>query len=135
MALRIILDKPEKEKTSLWKMMREAVKKGLIKDKHFGHIMEQPLDSQSKPYVEDLPDAIAYLRNHEAHGSTALGPWSVVVLRICADIASYYTELYVILNLPIELDNSVFIIFCPLQFILHRSFLRNCSDHLGFLSF
>ncbi len=86
MALRIILDKPEKDKPSLWKMMREAVNKHLIKDKHFGHIMEQSLDSQSKPFVEVLPDVIAYLRNLEAHGSTALGPWSVMVLRICADI-------------------------------------------------
>jgi len=86
MALRIRLDKPEKNKPSLWKMMREAVDKGLIKDKHFGHIMEQSLDSQSKPFVEVLPDAIAYLRNLEAHGSTAVGPWSVMVLRICANI-------------------------------------------------
>ena len=86
MALRIRLDKPEKDKTSLRKMMREAVDKGLIKDRHVGHIMEQSLDSQSKPFVEVLPDAIAYLRNLDAHGSTAHVPWSVIVLRICADI-------------------------------------------------
>jgi len=86
MALRIRLDKPEKDKTPLRKMMREAVDKGLIKDRHFGHIMEQSLDSQSKPFVDVLPDAIAYLRNLDAHGSTALGPWSVMILRICTDI-------------------------------------------------
>jgi len=86
MALRIRLDKPEKDRPSLWKMMKEAINKGLIKDRHFGHIMEQSLDGQPKPFVEDLPDAIAYLRNLEAHGSTALGPWSLMVLRICADI-------------------------------------------------
>lgn len=85
MALRIRLDKPEKEKTSLRKMMREAVDKGLIKDRYVGQIMEQSLDSQSKPFVEVLPDAIAYLRNLDAHGSTALGPWSVMILRICTD--------------------------------------------------
>jgi len=86
MALRIRLDKPEKDRPSLMKMMREAINRGLIKDKYFGHIMEQSLASQSKPFVEVLPDAIAYLRNLNAHGSTTLGPWSVMVLRICADI-------------------------------------------------
>lgn len=86
MALRIRLDKHEEDKTPLRKMMREAVDKGLIKDRHFGHIMEQSVDSQSKPFIEILPDAIAYLRNLDAHGSTALGPWSVMILRICADI-------------------------------------------------
>ena len=85
-ALRIRLDKSEKDRTSLWKMMREAVNKDFIKEKHFGHILEQSLDAQSKHFVEVLPDAIAYLRNLEAHGSTALGPMSVMVLRICADI-------------------------------------------------
>ena len=86
LALRIILDKSEEDKPSLWKMMREAVNKHLITDKHFGHIMEQSLDLKSKPFVEALPDIIANLRNLEAHGSTTLGPWSVMVLRICAGI-------------------------------------------------
>jgi len=85
MALRIRLGKLE-SKSSLWKLMREAVNTGLIKDTGFGHIMEQPEDHQSKPFVDGLPDAMAYLRNLDAHGSSALAPFSVPTLRICANI-------------------------------------------------
>lgn len=86
MALRIRLGKPDEVKAYLRGMMEEAVNKGLIKDMHFSQYAEQSVDPQSKSFVEGLPEAITYLRNLDAHGSTALAPWSLTILRTCADI-------------------------------------------------
>jgi hypothetical protein len=86
MALRMRLGKPDKAKASLWRMMEEAVNKGFINDGRFGQPAEQSADPQSMSFVEGLPKAIAYLRNLDAHGSTALGPWSLTTLSLCADI-------------------------------------------------
>jgi len=65
MALRIRLGKPE-HKSSLRTLLNEALAKGLLKDKL-------------------LPEAIADLRNRAAHGSLMNGPWSVQILRLCAE--------------------------------------------------
>jgi len=84
MALRIRLGESKKG-TYLKALIKDAVKRGLIKDRYFSHIKENIVDPQSTSYVEGLEDALAGLRNIDAHGSTMLGPWSVINLRICAD--------------------------------------------------
>ncbi len=55
------------EQTTLRPLLEEAVAKGFVKYKW-------------------MPEAIAYLRNLAAHGSPMNGPWSVMVLRRCADV-------------------------------------------------
>jgi len=66
MALRIRLGKPDEAKCNLRPMLKEALVKGILQDKL-------------------APDTIPDLRNLIAHGSTMNGPWSVQMLRLCAE--------------------------------------------------
>ena len=66
MALRIRLDKPEEAISSLRSMLEEALAIGVLQDK-------------------SLPETVAYMRNLAAHGNPMNGPWSVPMLRRCAD--------------------------------------------------
>ena len=66
MALRIKLGKPEEAICNLRPMLEEALARGILQDK-------------------SLPETIAYLRNLAAHGSPMNGPWSVLMLRRCAE--------------------------------------------------
>ena len=66
MALRIRLDKPEEAISSLRFMLEEALAIGALQDR-------------------SLPETVAYLRNLAAHGSPMNGPWSVPMLRRCAE--------------------------------------------------
>jgi hypothetical protein len=66
LALKIKLVRVD-ERTSLRPLLEEAVAKGFVKYKW-------------------MPEAIAGLRNFAAHGSSMNGPWSVMVLRTCAEV-------------------------------------------------
>lgn len=66
LALRLKLGKSEEGTYSLRSMLEEAVAKGFVKYKW-------------------MPEAIAYLRNLAAHGSSMNHPWSVMVLQRCAE--------------------------------------------------
>ena len=66
MALRIRLGKPEETICYLRPMLDEALARGILHDK-------------------SVPETIAYLRNLAAHGSPMNGPWSVPMLRFCAE--------------------------------------------------
>ncbi len=66
LALRIRLNKPEETKASLCSMLEEALAKDFLTDNL-------------------LPETIPYLRNLAAHGSPMNGPWSVQMLRSCAE--------------------------------------------------
>ena len=66
MALRIRLGKPEEAICYLRPMLDEALARGILQDK-------------------SVPETIAYLRNLAAHGSPMNGPWSVPMLRRCAE--------------------------------------------------
>jgi hypothetical protein len=66
MALRIRLDKPDEVKCNLRPMLEEALAKGFLQDKL-------------------APETIPDLRNLIAHGSPMNGPWSVQMLRRCAE--------------------------------------------------
>ena len=67
MALRIRLDKPDEAMCNLRPMLDEALSKGILQDKL-------------------APETIPYLRNLTAHGSPMNGPWSVQMLRRCAEV-------------------------------------------------
>jgi hypothetical protein len=66
MALRIRLSKPDEAKCNLRPILEEALAKGFLQDKL-------------------APETIPDLRNLIAHGSPMNAPWSVQMLRICAD--------------------------------------------------
>jgi hypothetical protein len=66
MALRIRLGKPDEAKCNLRPMLEEAVAKGILQDK-------------------SAPETIPDLRNLIAHGSPMNAPWSVQMLRLCAE--------------------------------------------------
>jgi hypothetical protein len=67
MALRIRLGKPDEATCNLRPMLDEALAKGILQDKL-------------------APETIPYLRNLTAHGSPMNGPWSVQMLRRCAEV-------------------------------------------------
>ena len=74
MALRIRLGKPDEAKCNLRPMLEEAVAKGILQD---------------KLAPETYPD----LRNLIAHGNAMNAPWSVQMLRLCAEtINELFTE-------------------------------------------
>jgi hypothetical protein len=83
MSLKIRIDDPKVR--GLCKLIKKAIDKGLIKDRHFSHIKGQVTNPESICYVEQLPEIIPDLRNDVAHGSTMLYPSSIMNLRICAD--------------------------------------------------
>ena len=67
LALRIRLGKSEETVSSLRSMLEEALAKGFFTENW-------------------IPEAISYLRNVAAHGSSMNGPWSVMILRRSAGV-------------------------------------------------
>lgn len=67
------------------KLIKKAIKWGLIKDTGFSHLRE-PADDASIQYSKSLIEIMPELRNGLAHGGTTLHPGCVSTLRICADL-------------------------------------------------
>ncbi len=82
MALRLKI----KKDYGLKKLLQEAVRLDLIKDKGFSHIADKIKDIDATTYSKELPKIITDFRNKLAHGSTMLHPGAILSLRICADI-------------------------------------------------
>jgi hypothetical protein len=90
MALRIKFDK---NKVGLKRLLIEAVKSGLIKDRGFRNVKNSLKNPESTQYVEQLPELIPRFRNELAHGSTMLNDSVFFNLQICADfINQLFTE-------------------------------------------
>ncbi len=88
--------KPE-ERMSFKDLVKLAVAPGLVKDEGFSHLREPSESDQHteheiglgpqevKSYAEILIDAMPYLRNSLAHGSTMLHHSGALSVRICAE--------------------------------------------------
>ncbi len=69
------------------KLLKKAIKKGLIKDSGFRHIDTQ--DSNSIEYSLGLVEIMPSLRNSLSHGSNTLHNQSAITLSICCDLINH----------------------------------------------
>lgn len=96
-----------KKDESLKKLLQRAVADGLIRDEGFkvhqravrngeayralmagipGYALPEPEQKDIQEYCKTLVDALPYLRNKLAHGSSMVHPGGYVTLEICADL-------------------------------------------------
>lgn len=80
-ALRLSL---QKQKESLKELLKIALKRGMLKDSGFSHLTDD--SKKQDEWVNKIPDFMPDLRNSLAHGGTTLHPWSILNLKICADL-------------------------------------------------